>query len=216
MSTQDRKAREFERRGQEILDAALSLFESDDWEAITVDQIANKADVAKGTIYKHFSSKYEIYARLAIQFQGQMVQHNAAIDENLPVLDRFKLHLKAGWEMHLSSKELHRVFLYCNRPEFRGHLEADTLSDMQDVEMQLGRTTFQLIQDGIDEGLFPNKPIQVLAFSAQSAFWGAVQMLWSGYLGDVDQADYLEEIANFMLAGLIHIDHPVPRMSEPG
>ena len=115
MSTHDRKAREFERRGQDILATALALFESDEWEQVTVDQIAQAAEVGKGTIYKHFASKDDIYAHLAIDFQRGILQKFAAVDATLPVVERFRQHLRAGWEMHLSSKELHRVFLYCSR-----------------------------------------------------------------------------------------------------
>ena len=110
MSVQDRKSREFERRGREILAAALSLFESDDWEQVTVEAIAQTAEVGKGTIYKHFASKDEIYARLAMDFQRRIVAASAVIDASLPVIDRFRQHLQVAWEMHLSSKELHRVF----------------------------------------------------------------------------------------------------------
>ncbi len=101
MSIQDRKAREFERRGQEILDAALRLFKADAWESVTVEQIAQQAEVGKGTIYKHFASKDEIYARLAIQFQLRIAERMAQVDPQLPVIERLRQHLRAGWEMHL-------------------------------------------------------------------------------------------------------------------
>ena len=112
MSTQNRKQREFERRGQDILDAALSLFQADDWEHVTVDAIARQSDVAKGTVYKHFASKDEIYARLAMRLQRDIALKAAEIDPNLPLLDGFRQHLQVAWSMHLSSKALHRVFMY--------------------------------------------------------------------------------------------------------
>jgi len=209
MSIQDRRAREFERRGQDILAAALALFESDDWESVTVEQIAQRAEVGKGTIYKHFASKDEIYARLAIQFQRQTLQRYADIDASLPVVERFKRHLAAGWEMHLSSKELHRVFLYCSRVEFRAHLPADVMAEVQQVERAVAEPTHRMMAEGIEQGLFPRKPLPLLLFGAQSAFWGAIQLIWSGYLGDIDEAVYLDEITTFILAGLVHHERPI-------
>ena len=44
MGIQERRQREFARREREILDAALTLFDSDDWLSVTVEQIANAAD----------------------------------------------------------------------------------------------------------------------------------------------------------------------------
>ena len=210
MSTQDRKHREFERRGQEILDAALSLFESDDWEHVTVDAIARQSDVAKGTIYKHFASKDEIYARLAMQFQRQILAELANIDETLPLLKRFRRNLQVAWEMHLSSKELHRVFLYCGRAEFRSRLSPEVLRELQEIETAVASPTVQLVTEGIEQGVFPRKPISQLLFGAQAAFWGGIQLVWSGYLGDIDQAQHLEELNKFLLAGLIHSDSPLP------
>ena len=206
MSTQNRKQREFERRGQDILDAALSLFESDDWEHVTVDAIARKSDVAKGTIYKHFASKDEIYAHLAMRFQRQIAHQAAGIDASLPLLDRFRQHLHVAWEMHLSSKELHRVFMYCNRPEFRSRLAPAVLQELQAVEAEVAKPGIQLVVDGIEQGVFPRKPMSQLLFGVQAAFWGGIQLVWSGYLGEIDQAQHLDELTNFLLAGLIYSD----------
>ena len=206
MSTQDRKQREFERRGQDILDAALSLFKSDDWEHVTVDAIARQSEVAKGTIYKHFASKDEIYARLAMQFQRQILWELSSIDESLPLLTRFKQHLQVAWDMHLSSKELHRVFLYCSRVEFRSRLSPELLKELQMIELAVASPTVQLVTEGIEQGVFPRKPVSQLLFGAQAAFWGGIQLIWSGYMGDVDQAHHLNELNNFLLAGLIHND----------
>lgn len=209
MAIQDRKAREFERRGQEILAAALSLFKSDDWEAVTVDQIAQKAEVGKGTIYKHFASKDEIYAELAIKFQQLILAGYAGIDPKLSVIDRFKSHMKAAWDVHLSSKEMHRVFLYCSRAEFRGHLSPEKLAEMQAMEQQVASPTRLLVLEGMAQGLFPRKPLPMLLFGAQSAFWGAIQIVWSGYLGDIDSGRYLDALTSFVLAGLVHNERPI-------
>lgn len=206
MSTQNRKQRDFERRGQEILDAALSLFQSDNWEHVTVDAIARKSDVAKGTIYKHFASKDEIYANLAMRFQRQEAREAAGIDANLPLLDRFRQHLQVAWDLHLSSKELHRVFMYCNRPEFRSRLAPSVLQELQAVEAEVAKSGIQLVVDGIEQGVFPRKPVSQLLFGLQAAFWGGVQLMWSGYLGEIDRAQHLEELTSFMLAGLIYSD----------
>ena len=63
MGISERREREFQRREGEILDAALELFSADDWQSVTIDQIARRAEIGKGTVYLHFASKDEIYAR---------------------------------------------------------------------------------------------------------------------------------------------------------
>ncbi|UTW08462.1 TetR/AcrR family transcriptional regulator [Pseudomonas benzenivorans] len=215
MTVPSRKSRQFELRGQEILDAALALFQSDTWEEVTVAEIAQQAEVGKGTIYKHFSSKDEIYAQLAMNFQRQILVQFAKVDTRLPVIDRFRQYLKAAWEVHLSSQELHRVFLYCSRAGFRSRLQATTLTELEGIEYQLSLPTQQLVALGMEQGIFPRKPLPLLLFGAQSAFWGAIQLVWSGYLGDIDQSDYLEELTTFILAGLIYHDQPIDAQRLP-
>jgi AcrR family transcriptional regulator len=202
----DRKSREFERRGQDILDAALSLFATDAWEEVTVAQIARQAEVGKGTIYKHFVSKHEIYAHLAMDFQRQIIQQLAAIDDNLPVLERFAQQMRVAWQMHLSSEQLHRVFLYCSRSGFRTALPADTLQALIDAEQQVAQLTEQLVVEGVQQGLFPDRPLPLLLFGAKAAFWGAIQLVWSGYLGDIDHQQHLKALTNFIVAGLVNPD----------
>lgn len=201
---QERKLREFERRGQDILAAALELFHSDDWEQVTVDSIAQRAEVGKGTIYKHFASKDEIYATLAIGFQQRTLERLKEVNTDLPVVERFRQHLRVAWEMHLSSQALHRVFLYCSRSEFRARLSPAMLERMQAIEAQAARPTAELIELGMAQGIFPRRPLTLVMFGAQAAFWGGIQLVWSGYLGDVDRARCLESLADFLLAGLIH------------
>lgn len=216
MTVQDRKTREFERRGQEILDAALALFQSDAWEAVTVDQIAQRAEVAKGTIYKHFASKDEIYARLAIAFQRETLASLRSVNPALPIQQRFRHYMRCAWELHLSSQAMHRVFLYCSRAEFRAGLPPQVLAEMQNVDHAVAMPLESMLAQGIEQGLFPRKPLAVLLFGARSAFWGAIQMVWSGYLGKVDRDDYLEQLTNFVLAGLVYQDRPIPDRKSPG
>ena len=205
MSIQQRKAREFNRREGEILTAALTLFSRADWELVTVEEISRKAEVGKGTVYKHFESKDEIYARLALEFNRKLLLQIQQVDR-LPVIARFREMTRVAWEAHLSSKELHRVVLYCGRAGFRQNLPARINEEFKAVEAETNEAINATIMQGVEEGLFPRKPLDILMFGAQSAFWGAVQLIWSGYLNEHDKARYCDEITNFILAGLIYQD----------
>ncbi len=67
MGIAERKAREFERREREILEAAFTLFMEKGPEVVTNEMIARASEIGKGTIYKHFKSKSDIYAVLLIE-----------------------------------------------------------------------------------------------------------------------------------------------------
>jgi AcrR family transcriptional regulator len=52
-----RRARKKARTRHEILDAAMNLFEREGFDAVTVEQICQAADVARGTFFLHFPAK---------------------------------------------------------------------------------------------------------------------------------------------------------------
>jgi AcrR family transcriptional regulator len=55
--TPGRRARKKARTRREILDAAMALFERDGFDRVTVEQICQAADVARGTFFLHFPAK---------------------------------------------------------------------------------------------------------------------------------------------------------------
>ena len=63
-----------------------------------------------------------------------------------------------------------------------------------------------LLQQGIAEGVFADRPIPVLLYGAQSTLVGAVRMLGSECLGAADPEEYIAEITRFVLAGLMFQD----------
>lgn len=68
MGIAERKEREKERRRQEIIDAAERVFFSKGIQNATMDDVAQEAELSKGTLYLYFNSKIELY--LAINIRG--------------------------------------------------------------------------------------------------------------------------------------------------
>ena len=66
MSSEERKKKEKENRKNSILKAARKLFFERGFKSVTVDLIAAKAEVSKGSIYLYFDSKEEIYTQILI------------------------------------------------------------------------------------------------------------------------------------------------------
>jgi AcrR family transcriptional regulator len=67
LSTAERRAREKAQRRREILDAARQEFFERGFHRPTVDDVAARAEVSKGTIYLYFASKEEILAHLLLE-----------------------------------------------------------------------------------------------------------------------------------------------------
>lgn len=68
MSKEERKKREKERRREQIIDAAERVIFSKSLEKATMDEIAEEAELSKGTLYLYFDNKTELY--IAITQRG--------------------------------------------------------------------------------------------------------------------------------------------------
>jgi len=88
-----RKERERQAHRNEILDAALTVFIRNGYYHATVDQIAQEAEFAVGTIYNFFESKEELYKALmmkkAEQYHRALMEVLAKEDDVLTVLDDY-------------------------------------------------------------------------------------------------------------------------------
>ena len=60
----ERKEREKKERRRMIIDAAEKVFFSKGFESATMDEIAEKAELSKGTLYLYFQSKESIYTAI--------------------------------------------------------------------------------------------------------------------------------------------------------
>lgn len=68
----DRRTRQRERTRQRILEAALELFCSRGYAGTTMDEIADRADVARRTLFNHFPAKQAILAAWRAGRQDQL------------------------------------------------------------------------------------------------------------------------------------------------
>ena len=74
-----RRERQRERMRQRLLAAALELFEAQGFEATTLDQIADRADVARQTVLNHYPAKKDFVAAW-----GERRRHQLAAMEDVP------------------------------------------------------------------------------------------------------------------------------------
>jgi AcrR family transcriptional regulator len=201
MGIQERRAREFARREDDILRAALALSNRDDWQTVTIEQIAQKAEIGKGTVYKHFTSKDDIYARLAVNFQGLLLKRVQAIDASWSALDRLSALVRVFWEVYRTHGEYQRVVEYCQRPDFQRALSESSRLQLQQIEAGFTEAIRGMVEQGIAERTLPRRPLSLMLFGAQSALVGALRLLWLDCLpGPQDQ--YLDELTAFIVAGL--------------
>ena len=205
MGIQERKEREFKRREKEILQAALRLFDGDDWQLVTIERIAQEAEIGKGTVYLHFPSKEDIYGRLALDFARQVLAKLQKIDRELPVLDRLRAAIRVIFDAHLAGRRYQRIVDFCNRDDFRRRLDEATRAELRRIDDEITAQVMATLQDGIARGIFPALPLESMLWGPHATLIGAVRML-SGNCGCIDPPEaeaFIANVTSFILAGLM-------------
>jgi AcrR family transcriptional regulator len=67
MSTAERKEKEKAARRADIVNAAERLFASKGYDGVVMDDVANEAQLAKGTLYLYFNNKESLYLTVAVR-----------------------------------------------------------------------------------------------------------------------------------------------------
>jgi AcrR family transcriptional regulator len=91
-----------------LVDTAWELFEAQGFENVTMEAIADSADVAKGTLYKYFPAKE---ALLRHYFHGRVADTVPSLLEELSVLPTVTQQLQHFLERNAEWAEEHRHYL---------------------------------------------------------------------------------------------------------
>lgn len=91
-----------------LADTAWTLFESEGFAAVTMERIADTADVAKGTLYKHFPAKE---ALLRHRFHRELEKAWPQVLADVASLSSSESQLRAFLERSAAWSQLHRGYL---------------------------------------------------------------------------------------------------------
>jgi AcrR family transcriptional regulator len=166
----ERRNREKERRRETILKAARRDFMKKGFRAVTVDSIAQRAQLSKGAIYLYFKSKEEIYAQVLIRdiekFHDRVADIFHSGDSASEVLVRFA---QIYTDFFLYERELFRILM-----TFMVQPNPLNISDeINDLIIQTTNKTVGIIESifqyGIERGEFPGcRNIR----QCRNALWG--------------------------------------------
>lgn len=197
-----RRVREFQRREREILDAALPLLAGEDWQSVTVEEIAGRAEIGKGTVYKHFQSKEEIYGRLALDFHAELLADLRRIPAGLDVAAKIRAILDAYWHAYYERPEYRQLVEYTTRESFRASI-SPALRDAFDELNREQMTIFAgVLEEAMQSGLIPRRAHEQAFMGPQALVSGVILMIWSGCFNAGCPEGFLDEITAFLIAGL--------------
>lgn len=200
MGLEERRHREKERRRETILKAARRDFMKKGFKAVTVDSIAQRAQLSKGAIYLYFKSKEEIYAQVLIRdiekFHDRVADIFQGGDSASEVLGRFA---RIYTDFFLNERELFRIlmmFMVQPNPlnisdQINDHIIRNTNKTIGVIE--------RIFQYGIDRGEFPGcRNIR----QCRNALWGLLNGIIALHLFTGREETREERIRSTVSGGL--------------
>lgn len=167
----ERRTRERQARREAILDAAREVFFSRGLMATTVDDIAMRCGLAKGTLYLYFKSKEDIYVSL-MEEGGLLLKKEMEKVKELPLKsDRLlKRLLDVYYGFYKKHRDYFRIMFLSRHPDVQAKVSKDILERC----MENGRECLMIvggaIQNGVVSGLFR----KVDSWAAANILWAAV------------------------------------------
>jgi len=173
LSTAERRAREKAQRRQEILDAARQEFFERGFHRPTVDDVAARAEVSKGTIYLYFESKEDLLAHLLLEGLDLLVEEMEAVlnPEPSPAVECTLQELaRAYLRFCQSNRSYFRLIMAFDRGRFEESIPPELYQQVLNRSLQGLDLLAQTIRRGKASGLFHvNDPWQ-----AAGSVWAAL------------------------------------------
>ncbi|MDX2430370.1 MAG: TetR/AcrR family transcriptional regulator [Bacteroides sp.] len=154
MGIAERKEREKQQRKEEIIQAAEQVFFSKGFEQSTMDDIAEKAELSKGTLYLYFKNKEDLH--MAVARKGIILLRSITLNASEGAGNAIEKLQHMGWacvEFSKSHPDQMKSILTLEGLE-SGSISY-TRSDVQNLiynESTVG-TVIQLVEQGVAEKL---------------------------------------------------------------
>ncbi len=138
-----------------ILEASKEIFFRDGFMAANLDEIADRAGVAKGTLYRYFDNKAQIYlavlSRKARRFEKKLQD---SLDPQATPIEALKRVSRFYFQHYVENPDYFQIFWAIENQAVIGELPPDVVEEVVRLwEESLGILA-GIIDRGIDQGVF--------------------------------------------------------------
>jgi len=180
VTTRARREREKEERRQSILRAARQVFFEHGFYRATVDNVAEQAEVSKGTVYLYFESKETILAHLLLEGLGELIEELEQaykVGEPLPADERLR---QLGWSyfQFFQQEPLYFRFLMAmDRGRFREAVTPQVYQDVLEASMEGLSWVVWAVEQGVKDGVFVCCDAQQAAATLWATMNGVLELM---------------------------------------
>ena len=176
MGVAERKQLEKDARRKMILDCAAAVFKQKGFAESTIGDIAEKAQIAKGTIYLYFKSKADLYFNLtqpAIENLSRRLKKIAA-DKSTPPESRVRSLIDAVYDFYALDRDAYYLITNYRSADYQSLFPKERLKVLERIMRSNLKQMEIVIEEGIRKGLFTD----------MDPYSGAV-IFWSSFIGIV-------------------------------
>jgi AcrR family transcriptional regulator len=154
---------------RKILDAAREVFFRDGFMAANLDEVAQKAGVAKGTLYRYFENKAELYVAV-LAHNGELFKQrmNEAVSGDLGAADRIRRVSKFYFDHWIRNRDYFQIFWAIENQAVIGELPPGVLGEVSNLWAECIEILAEIVADGVESGEF-----------RESDPWEVANILWT-------------------------------------
>ena len=156
MATRARREREKEQRRLSILRAARAVFFEKGFHRATVDDVAERAEVSKGTVYLYFESKQTILAHLLLAALGELLQelgHAHAPHLDLSPSERLRRLCWAYLHFFEREPQYLQLLMAADHGRFRETVSAQVYEEVLQASLEGLNLAVGVIEKGVEDGM---------------------------------------------------------------
>lgn len=189
-----------EQKKEKIIRAAGTVFSQKGFHQAKMDDIAEMAQVAKGTLYYNYASKSKLFAATVTQGLNQIMDTiSDEIESDLPFTDHFRKILSTLVRLYVNNSEVTRIYVN----EMSSGIDEDVLAEIKAVRQRFNTFIEDQIRFGQEKGYLKPIPPHLCALTVI----GIIDTLCSHHLehpehDDLD--DIIDTIYTILSKGLTH------------
>lgn len=155
MTIYERKEREKQERRLMILHAAKQVFFEKGLVHATMDEIAERAELSKGTLYLYFKSKEDLYLSLAKEgMEILILRFKEVASKNQPG-DILLLKLgEAYYQFYEEYQDYFKILFFLEHGDIHTKVSDELKNEVEMKGAQCLEIVAQVVNKGIEEGIF--------------------------------------------------------------
>lgn len=196
----------FQQRENALLQSARQLFQNDSWDRVTIAEVARHAGIGKGTVYKHFTSKEALYARMVLDCSRQHLAELQEVARNAPAQEAMRRVIRRAFEQLQADPLQAQLCLLCDRPAFQERLEPPYREQFIELEGQYMTLFSGLLQSSFHDLQLSPAHCQHLLWGVEACVNGVMARIASGGFAHwaeyIELGAYFDRVTDFIIAGL--------------